>query len=174
MSSNSTQKPQSAKLQVFSGIPWATDLWWRNDANRGQAEGCAALVQATECQRHLVILRFCQLLKEVHQGLCRCGGPTYRLNWKNLPWQWGPYQQQVCQQLKDALCIAPVLLFPDPRLPYTVVTNAFGLPISGVLKQEQGNGLQPLAFLNRQLKPIEQRYSVHEREVAAIVYCLQS
>ena len=32
--------------------------------------------------------------------------------------------------------------------------------------QDQGNGLQPLAFLNRWLKPTEQRYSVYERELA--------
>ena len=40
--------------------------------------------------------------------------------------------------------------------------------------QDQGNGLQPLAFLSRQLKPIEQRYSTNERELVAVAYCLQS
>ena len=40
--------------------------------------------------------------------------------------------------------------------------------------QDQGNGLQPLAFLSRQLKPMEQRYSAYERELAAVAYCLQS
>ena len=40
--------------------------------------------------------------------------------------------------------------------------------------QDQGNGLQPLAFLSRQLKPTEQRYSAYERELAAVAYCLQS
>ena len=40
--------------------------------------------------------------------------------------------------------------------------------------QDQGNGLQPLAFLSRQLKPIEQGYSAYEQELAAVAYCLQS
>ena len=40
--------------------------------------------------------------------------------------------------------------------------------------QDQGNGLQPLAFLSRWLKPTEQRYSVYERELAIVTYCLQS
>ena len=40
--------------------------------------------------------------------------------------------------------------------------------------QDQGAGLQPLAFLSRQLKPTEQRYSAYERELAAVAYCLQS
>ena len=40
--------------------------------------------------------------------------------------------------------------------------------------QDQGDGLQPLAFLNRRLKPTEQRYSAYEWELAAVAYCLQS
>ena len=67
-----------------------------------------------------------------------------------------------------------MLLFPDPRLPYTVVTDASLSATSGVLMQDQGNGLQPLAFLSRQLKPMEQRYSAYERELAVVAYCLQS
>ena len=53
----------------------------------------------------------------------------------------------------------PILLFPDPKLLYTVVTNASGTTIGGFLMQNQGNGLEPLAFLSRRLKPMEQRYS---------------
>ena len=66
----------------------------------------------------------------------------------------------------------PVLLFPDPKLPYTVVTNAFGTVTGGVLMQDQGNGLQPLVFLSRWLKPTEQRYSAYEWEVAVVAYRL--
>ena len=53
---------------------------------------------------------------------------------------------------------------PDPNLPYTVVTDVSGTAAGGVLMQDQGEGLQPLAFLSRRLKPIEQRYSAYERE----------
>ena len=67
-----------------------------------------------------------------------------------------------------------VLLFPDPKLPYTIVTDASGTATGGILMQDQGNGLQPLAFLSRRLKPMEQRYSAYERELAAVAYCLQS
>ena len=40
--------------------------------------------------------------------------------------------------------------------------------------QDQGNALQPLAFLSRQLKPAEQRYTTYEQELATVAYCLQS
>ena len=51
---------------------------------------------------------------------------------------------------------------PDPKLPYTVVTDASGTAAGGVLMQDQGDGLQPLVFLSRRLKPTEQRYSAYE------------
>ena len=60
-------------------------------------------------------------------------GPLMDLTQKNVPWQWGPYQRQAFEQLKDALCTTPVLLFPDPQLPYTVVIDASRSAAGGVL-----------------------------------------
>lgn len=82
----------------------------------------------------------------------------------------GPYQRQAFQQLKDALCTTPVLLFPDPKLSYIVVTDASGILARTVLIQDQGNGLQPLSFLSRCFKPTKQIYSTNERELAAVAY----
>ena len=89
-----------------------------------------------------------------------------------MEWQWGPYQQRAFQQLKETLCAMLVLLFLNPKLPYTMVIDASGTTASGVLLQDQGDGLQPLAFLSRRLKPTEQRYSAYERELAIVAYCL--
>ena len=61
----------------------------------------------------------------------------------------------ICQQLKNMLCAAPILQFLDPKLPYTIVTDTSGTVVGGVLMQDQGDVLRPLAFLRRRLKPIE-------------------
>ena len=106
------------------------------------------------------------------QNFAAIADPLTSLTRKDVEWQWGPYQWRAFQQLKEALCTTPVLLFPDPKLPYTMVTNASGTVVGGVLMQDQWNGLQPLAFLSRRLKPTEQRYSAYERELAAVAYCL--
>ena len=82
----------------------------------------------------------------------------------------GPYQCQSFQELKTKLSTAPILQFPNPKLPYTVVTDASGIAVGGVLMQDQGNGLRPLAFMCRVLKPTEQRYSAYKRELAAVAY----
>ena len=84
------------------------------------------------------------------------------------------FQRCAFHQLKESLFVAPVLLFPDPKLPYTVVTDASSTAAGGVLMQDQVNGLQHLVFLSRQLKRMEQRYNVYEQELAVVTYCLQS
>ena len=57
--------------------------------------------------------------------------------------------------LKSALCAAPLLIYPDPSLPYTVVSDASGDAAGGVLMQDQGEGLRPVAFMSRAFKPTE-------------------
>ena len=57
---------------------------------------------------------------------------------------------------KAALCNAPLLQYPDPSLPYVVVTDASGQAAGGVSMQDQDEGLRPLAFMSRALKPTEQ------------------
>ena len=81
--------------------------------------------------------------------------PLMDLTKKGVPPQWGSYQRQAFQQLKDAVCTMPVLLFPDLMLQYAMVIDASRIATGGILMQDQGTGLQPLAFLNGHLKPTE-------------------
>ena len=71
--------------------------------------------------------------------------PLILLPQKDVGWQWGPYEWRVFQQLKEALYVAPILLFLDPKFPYTIVTNASNTMAGGALMQDQGDGLQPLS-----------------------------
>ena len=72
---------------------------------------------------------------------------------KNIEWHWGPLQCKAFSELKSVLCNAPLLVFPDPKLLYTVVIDALADAIGGVLMQDQGDGLQLVAFMSRALKP---------------------
>ena len=74
---------------------------------------------------------------------------------KNIEWHWGPIQRRAFSELKSAPCNAPLLVFLDLKLPYTVVTDASTDAAGGVLMQDQGDGLRPMAFMSRALKPTE-------------------
>ena len=79
--------------------------------------------------------------------------------------------QGFCKISNLALCVAPLLIYLDPSLPYTVVLDAFEDTARGVLMQDQGKGLRPVEFMSRAFKPTEQWYSAYERELVAVAYC---
>ena len=80
-------------------------------------------------------------------------------------------QQKAFEETKTALCNAPILVFPEPLLPYTVVTDASKHAIGGVIMQDQGEGLRPIAFYSKTLSASEMKYSAYERKLAGIAYC---
>ena len=52
---------------------------------------------------------------------------------KNIEWHWDPVQRKAFSELKSALCNVPLLVFPDPKLPYIVVIDALADAAPGVL-----------------------------------------
>ena len=106
----------------------------------------------------------------IHQ-FAEVAHPLTGLTKKGVDWQWGPHQKEAFCQLKQKLSEAPILQFPNLKLPYTVVTDASGATVAGVLMQDQGEDLQPLAFMSKALKPLERCYSAYEYELVAVAYC---
>jgi hypothetical protein len=99
--------------------------------------------------------------------------PLSALLHKNTPWQWTSAQEQAFNQLKIAVSAAPVLIIPDPSLPYTLVTDASGFAIGAALCQDHGKGLQPCAYKSRKMNDHEKNYAVHEQELLSIMDALR-
>lgn len=74
-------------------------------------------------------------------------------------------------KLKNLMSKAPVLLIPDLSKPFTLITDASSYGIGGVLCQDHGRGLQPIAYESRKFSKEEQNYPVREQELLAIFYC---
>ena len=51
-----------------------------------------------------------------------------------------PLQQNAFETLQKCLVTAPVLGYPDPKLPYILDTDASGDGVGAVLSQVQGGG----------------------------------
>ena len=62
----------------------------------------------------------------------------------------------------------------DSDLPWVLYPEASQFAIGGIILQDQGKGLQPVAFESKNLTPTEQNYAMHEREALAIVHCLKA
>ena len=67
----------------------------------------------------------------------------------------------------------PLLVYPDLALPYTVCMDASGIAIGGILIQDHGEGLRPIVFMSKALKPTEQHHSAYERELVVVAYSLK-
>ena len=67
---------------------------------------------------------FLGLASFYQKQLCRRSLATYRTNENDRPFIWGPEQQNAFESLKDKLCKAPVLAFPDFSIPFILTTDA--------------------------------------------------
>lgn len=77
--------------------------------------------------------------------------------------------------MKLALTTAPVLVLPyvGSDATFTLFCDASATAIAAVLLQDQGHGLQPVAYESRKLNPAECNYPIVERELLAIVHALR-
>jgi hypothetical protein len=110
-----------------------------------------------------------QFIKDFSQIMA----PLTDLKKKDAPFVWGSKQQQAFDEIKKRMCEEPLLIIPNPALPYVVETDASGYAYGASLQQDQGKGLQPIAYLSRKMIPAEKNYATHEQELLAIVRALQ-
>ena len=88
----------------------------------------------------------------------------------------GTAAREAFEALKVAISEAPLLVLPDQEKansgewPYVIRTDASGFAIGATIMQDQGKGLQPIAFISRSLNAAEQNYSTTERELLGIVH----
>ncbi|XP_022872144.1 uncharacterized protein LOC111391212 [Olea europaea var. sylvestris] len=62
------------------------------------------------------------------------------------------------------------IVLPDFEKPFEVHTDASDHAIRGILLREG----HPITYESRKLKDTEQRYSTHEKEMTAVVHCLET
>ncbi|KAE8736351.1 cytochrome P450 78A7-like [Hibiscus syriacus] len=80
------------------------------------------------------------------------------------------YYRSAFDEIKLAMISEPVLVLPDHTKPFEVFTDASDVAIGGVLMQEG----HPVAYESRKLNETERRYTVHEKEMTAVVHCLRT
>ena len=95
--------------------------------------------------------------------------PLSDLTKNDATWRWTPTEESAFRRMIALAVAAPVLVLPDPNIPYVVHTDASGFATGAVLSQDQGNGLQPIAYMSKKMLPAETRYPVHEQELLAII-----
>jgi hypothetical protein len=110
--------------------------------------------------------------RKIVQGYASIATPLHAVTAGTLAKQtqltWTKTAEKAFQQLKDALCSAPVLQIFDPDKETQVVNDASGFALGAVLLQD---GL-PVAYESRKLNVHELNYSVSGKELLAVKHAL--
>ena len=118
-------------------------------------------------------LGLCNYYRRFVQGYAAITVPLTDLLRQDRSFDWTEKAEQAFQKLKDSMSQTPVLCIADTNKPFVVTTDASDFAVGAVLSQDQGNGLQPVAFESRKMKPAELNYAAHEKELLAIVHALK-
>ena len=87
--------------------------------------------------------------------------------------QWAAEEQQAFEALKHALASGACLVLADHAFPFEVQTDASGYAIGAVLQQDQGRGMQPVAFMSKKMTDAETRYTTRDQEWLAVKRALE-
>jgi hypothetical protein len=97
--------------------------------------------------------------------------PLHQLLKKNKVFAWTDEAELAFNQLRDALLHAPILIRPDFRREFVIVTDASNVGLGAVLEQskQDGGDRHAIAYWSRSLQKRERKYTVTERECLAVV-----
>lgn len=109
-------------------------------------------------------------------GFAEKARPLTNLTRKDCQFTWSNGTQKAFDDIKHALINAPVLLVADPSQPFILETDASEFACGAVLAQKKSNDQfpHPIAFISRKFQPAEINYSVHDKELLAIVTAFET
>jgi hypothetical protein len=102
-------------------------------------------------------------------GECSETKTTKKNKAKKKPWRWDPIHQKAFGNIKATIAKEVVLAYPDFLKPLEMYTDASSTQLGAVIAQD----IRPIAFFSRKLSEMQQKYSVTEIELLAIVETLK-
>ena len=105
----------------------------------------------------------------------RLAAPLHVLVRKEQKWKWEGEQEKAFERLKMVFTTEPILAIPDINREMRVEVDASDYATGGVLltKCEDGKW-RPVAFISKLLNTMEQNYKIHNKEMLAVIRCLEA
>ncbi|KAJ6439220.1 retrovirus polyprotein [Purpureocillium lavendulum] len=119
-------------------------------------------------------LGFANYYRQFIPKFSNIASPLTALTKKDAAFAWSSECQAAFDELKARLISAPVLAQWDPDRETIVETDSSGYVTGGALSQKGDDGLmRPVAFFSKKCAPAECNYPIHDKELLAIMRCLQ-
>ena len=90
----------------------------------------------------------------------------------NTPWEWLPHHQAAFDTLKNVILDATILHTPYDTGKFKIEADSLDFAVGGTLSQLQEGCWKPIAFLSKSLSPAERNYKIYDKELLAIIICL--
>jgi len=101
--------------------------------------------------------------------------PLNMLTRKDEKWRWEEAQQKAFDELKQVFTTKPVLAAPDLDKEFRVEADASNYATGGVLSIKCSDKKWRLvAFILKSLSDTERNYEIHDKEMLAVVRCLEA
>ena len=100
--------------------------------------------------------------------------PLNMLVGKDRKWEWGTEQQEVFEELKRRFTMEPVLVVPDRDQKMRIEADILDYAMGGTLSVKGADGKwRPVAFISKLLSLAERNYEIHNKEMLAVIQCLE-
>jgi len=101
--------------------------------------------------------------------------PLHEMTRKENKWSWGERQQKAFEELKERFTTEPVLVTPDLDKEMRVEADASDFATGGVLSMKcEDEKWRPVAYISKLLNEAERNYEIHDKEMLAIIQCLEA
>ncbi|GJT45572.1 retrovirus-related pol polyprotein from transposon 17.6 [Tanacetum coccineum] len=98
---------------------------------------------------------------------------TSRLLEKDIPFEFDDECKKAFELLKEKLTCAPVIVSPNWNLPFELMCDASDFAVGAILGQKDGKIFHPIYFASKTLNPAQQKYTVTEKELMAVVFAFE-
>jgi len=109
------------------------------------------------------------------ENFARIAAPLHVLVRKEQKWKWEREQEEVFKKLKMVFTTEPVLAILDIDREMRVEADASDYTTGGVLSKKCEDGKwRPVAFISKLLNATERNYKIHDKEMLAVIRCLEA
>ena len=154
-------------LLIKENTPCITPLRSRVDAI--QRLGLAKT--PNECKKFCGLIHYLSMyLKDLHKRLI----PIYNLTRKGVPFEWTDEHQRIFEGLKKDIANPPVLVMPNNKGYFTLVSDTSRVACGAALYHEQRGRLRLVGYNSKKLPPAAIRYSISELQLCGLAVNIHS
>ena len=124
----------------------------------------------TEVQSFLGV---CNYSRQFIEDYAEIAKPLTELTRKETPFQWGEPQQRSFLLMKEKLCTAPCLAYPDKDKEFLLEAGFSSLCLSAALAQRYDTDKRVVAYASRPLSDVELKFSDCEKSLLATVWAVE-